>query len=130
MPWAPAEALALSGEEVTELRRLVRAPKTPQKVVLRAKVALAAAAGRSNNAIAGDLGISRPTVILWRTRMAAHGVEGIIHDATRPGRRKQLPPEVVDRVVQATLSTKPEGATHWSIRDMAKAQGLSAAAVQ
>ncbi len=130
MPWAPAEPLALSEEQEAELRRLIRAPKTPQKVVLRAKVALSAAEGRSNSAIAADLGVSRPTVILWRQRMAAHGLEGIVHDATRPGRRKALPPEVVRRVVDATLNTRPEGATHWSIREMAKAQGLSPTAVQ
>lgn len=130
MPWAPAEALALSEEEVAELERLIRALKTPQKVVLRARVALEAAKGRSNNAIAKELGASRPTVIMWRERMASHGLEGIVHDATRPGRRKALPDEVVNRVVDATLNTRPEGATHWSIRDMAKAQGISPAAVQ
>ena len=130
MPWAQAEALVLSDEQRQELRRLIRAPKTAQKVVLRAKVALAAAEGRSNNAIAKELGVSRPTVILWRERMVTHGVDGILHDATRPGRRKQIPPEVVARVIEATLSTRPEGATHWSIRDMAKVQGLSPATVQ
>ena len=130
MPWAPAEALALSDEQVQELRRLIRAPKTAQKVVIRAKVALAAAQGCSNNAISSELGISRPTVILWRERMATHGLEGILHDATRPGRRRAIPSEVVDRVVEATLNTRPEAATHWSIREMAKAQGLSPATVQ
>jgi len=88
------------------------------------------ASGRSNNAIAAELGISRPTVILWRERMATYGLEGILHDATRPGRRKALAPEVIARVVEATLHTKPEGATHWSIRDMARSQGLSPATVQ
>jgi transposase len=130
MPWAPAEPLPLTDEQAAELRRLVRAPSTTQKVVLRARVALAAAEGRSNNAIAAELGVSRPTVILWRERMGAHGLEGIIHDATRPGRCKALPAEVVARVVEATLHTRPQGATHWSIREMATAQGISPAAVQ
>jgi transposase len=108
----------------------VRAPKTPQKVVLRARIVLAAAGGRSNNAIASELSISRPTVILWRERMEKHGLEGILADATRPGRRKALDPEVVARIVDATLNTKPQGGTHWSIREMAAAQGVSPAAVQ
>ena len=46
MPWAPAEALVVSDEQLAELQRLVRAPKTPQKVVLRARIVLAAAAGQ------------------------------------------------------------------------------------
>ncbi|CAN5121576.1 hypothetical protein BH20ACT24_BH20ACT24_07740 [soil metagenome] len=123
MLWAPAEALSLSGQQMAELRRLVRAPKMPQKVALRAKVALAAAQGRSNNAIASELGVSRPTVFLWRDRMATPGVEGIIHDATRPGRRRAIPPEVVDRVVDATLNTRPEGATHWCVQICGPGQG-------
>ena len=130
MPWAPAGALVVGDEQLVELQRLVRAPKTPQKVVLRARIVLAAAAGRSNNAIATELGVSRPTVILWRERMARHGLEGILADATRPGRRKALPPEVVARIVAATLDTKPAGGTHWSIREMAAAQHVSPAAVQ
>jgi transposase len=130
MPWAPAEALPLSDEQLAELARLIRAPKTAQRVALRAKIALAAAQGRSNNAIAAELGVSRPTVILWRERMAAHGLEGILADASRPGRRKALSAEVVARVVDATLNSKPLGGTHWSIREMAAAQGLSPATVQ
>jgi transposase len=130
MPWAPAQTLQLSEEQIAELERLVRAPKTPQKDARRAEVVLAAAGGKSNNAIAKEFGLSRPTVILWRERMAAHGIEGVIHDATRPGRRKELSPDVVQRVVDATLNTRPEEATHWSIRDMARSQGISPAAVQ
>ena len=130
MPWAPAKALVVSDEQLADLQRLVRAPSTPQKVVMRAKVILAAAAGQSNNAIALELCVARPTVILWRERMAAHGIEGILADATRPGRRKVLPAEVAARVVDATLDTKPVGGTHWSIREMAAQQGISPAAVQ
>jgi transposase len=96
---------------------------------MRANVVLAAAARRSNSAIAAELAIARPTVILWRKRMAAHGLEGI-SDATRPGRRKTLDPEVVARIVDATLNSRPEGGTHWSIREMAAAQHVSPAAVQ
>src|SRR5271157_4270740 len=114
MPWAPADALVVDDGQLAELRRLVRAPKTPQKLVLRARIVLAATAGESNNAIASELGVSRPTVILWRERMAEHGLEGILSDATRPGRRKARPAE----------------GTHWSIREMAAAQHISPAAVQ
>ena len=126
---APAEALLVGDEQLVELQRLVCAPTTPQRVVLRAKVVLAASAGQSNNAIAAELSVSHPTVISWRERMAKHGLEGILADATRPGRRKALPPELIERVVDATLNSKPEGGTHWSIREMAAAQGVSPAAV-
>jgi transposase len=41
-----------------------------------------------------------------------------------------LPEQKVRAVIEATLLTKPKGATHWSVRSMAKAQGISHAAVQ
>jgi len=69
----------------SRLCRLVRAPKTPQGVALRAKVALSAAEEKPNNQISSELGISRPTVILWRERMATHGLEGIPLVVSRTG---------------------------------------------
>jgi hypothetical protein len=35
----------------------------------------------------------------------------------------------ITKVVDATLQTKPAGATHWSCRTMAKAQGVSKATI-
>ncbi|MHB8512743.1 MAG: IS630 family transposase [Actinomycetota bacterium] len=130
MPWSAASALKIDDLQRAELNRLVRARSTPQKIVLRARIVLAAAEGQSNNAIASSLSVSRPTVILWRDRFATHGIEGITHDATRPGRRKAIDPKVIAAVVDKTLSTKPAGSTHWTSRDMADAQGISASAVR
>lgn len=130
MPWSPASALALTSDQRKQLERLVRSPKTEQKRVLRARIVLAASEGKANNAIAEELSVSRPTVIQWRDRFVKHGVEGIVHDATRPGRRKAIGAEQIQRVVDATLNTKPAGATHWTSRSMAKAQGISATAVR
>ena len=130
MPWSPAARLEIPPDQIAEVKQLERAPRTPQKVAQRARIILRAAEGVSNNTIAADLGVSRPTVILWRQRFATHGVDGIMKDATRAGRRKSLSKEKIAQVVDATLNTKPEGATHWSIRDMAKVQGISPAAVQ
>jgi hypothetical protein len=69
-------------------------------------------------------------VLLWRERFARGGVPGIMADAPRPGRKKGLSPEKVQAVVEATLHTRPPGQTHWSVREMAKAQGLSRMTVQ
>ena len=68
MHWAPATAPLLSSDQRAELEGLVRAPRTPQKLVVRARIVLAVARGEPNNAIASQLVVSRPTVILWRER--------------------------------------------------------------
>ena len=126
----PASPLPVDPNVRKRLRRLAASGKTPQKIALRARIILRAAEGRANHAIAKDLKISRPTVILWRSRFAQAGVQGILKDAPRPGRRKAMDAESVKRVVEATLHTMPAAATHWSVRSMAKTQGLSRMTVQ
>jgi transposase len=44
--------------------------------------------------------------------------------------RKPLSGDTVKRVVDMTLTMKPAGATHWSVRTMAKAAGISHTSVQ
>ena len=127
--WKPAAAVSLSSSQRTALEALVRGGKTPQRVAARAMIVLAAAEGRPINAIAQKFGVSRPTVYLWRDRFEAGGVLGLVKDARRPGRLPALSPKKIAAVVEATLQTTPPDATQWSVRTMAKAQGLSHAVV-
>jgi len=64
--FTPASGLPLDENQRKRLQFLVRSGKTPQKIVLRARIILAAAEGKPNNAIATELQTSRPTVLLWR----------------------------------------------------------------
>lgn len=126
----PAPALWVDANQSKRLQSLVKSGKTPQKVGMRARIILLAAEGVPNHAIGARLGIGRPTVLLWRKRFARSGVPGLLKDARRPGRKKAVAPEVVQRVVEATLHTTPPAATHWTVRTMARAQGLSRMTVQ
>ena len=58
------------------------------------------------------------------------GPSALTQIAPGRGRRVTYGAERVNQIVQATTQTKPPGATHWSTRTMAKAQGLSKATVQ
>ena len=127
--WEPARALRVRPADREWLEALVQGGKTPQRVVLRARIVLGAAAGQSNNRLAKALGISRPTLLRWRERYAEAGVAGLMKDAPRPGRRKRIRPEKVEAIVTATLQTTPRDATHWSVRSMAQAQRVSPATV-
>jgi transposase len=89
-----------------------------------------AANGIPGQRIAHDLDISRPTIQLWRERFLALRLEGLTKDAPRPGRLASIPDRKIRAVVEATLHTKPPAATHWSVRTMARAQGISRMAVQ
>ncbi len=128
--FTPAAPLPLEKNQERQLRALVGSGKTAQKVALRARIVLLAGEGLANHAIAGRLGTSRPTVLLWRRRFERSGVVGLLKDESRPGRKKAISPELIKRVVETTLHTKPRGATHWSTRVLGKALKLSRMTVQ
>ena len=128
--WESAARLTITPEQDGMLRSWVRAHNTPQSVVNRCRIVLLAAEGVSNNQIATQLGISRPTVILWRRRFATLGPPGLTEIQKGRGRRPSIVPERVEKIVHATLHTKPKGATHWSCRTMARHCGVSPATVQ
>jgi transposase len=126
----PAPALWVDANQEKRLKSLVASGKTPQKIVLRARIILLAGEGVPNHAIATRVETSRPTVLLWRRRFQRSGVPGLMKDARRPGRKKVVAPELIKRVVEATLHTTPPAATHWTTRTMARAHGLSRMMVQ
>src|SRR5437868_8867155 len=124
------EQIAISSADRERLERLVRDRNTPQKVVWRARIVLLASDGLTAEAIAAAAGKSLLTVRRWRRRYMAQGVDGLLKDATRPSRVKPLSPEKVKQVVDMTLHDKPPNATHWTLRSMAQAQGISYSSVQ
>lgn len=129
MPRSTA-ALPISPEQRRTLEAWVRAPNTPQGVALRSRIILMGTDGKANTAVAREVGVSRPTVILWRERFREGGPDALTVIAPGRGRRVTYDAGRIRDVVQATLQTTPPGATHWSTRSMAKAQGLSKATVQ
>src|SRR3954451_10422289 len=121
----PTVCIHASPAEQAQLEQVARQGRTPQKVACRARIVLMLSNHEPPSAVAADLGISRMTVRLWADRFVQDGIPGLLRDASRPGRRKQISPEKVRAVVEATLTTRPPAATHWSSRPLAKAQGLS-----
>ena len=63
-------------EQKGQLESWVKAPTTPQKIVLRSRICLLAHEGIGNRQIARQLNTSRPTVLLWRGRFAQSGGVG------------------------------------------------------
>ena len=124
----PKIPFKLSPEQRSELQRLIQAPRTPQKLVRRARIGLLAAEGKDNKEIAALLGTSHVTVGLWRQRLLDLGLAGL-QEAPRPGRPKTLTAEQVQTVLREVVSP-PKGLARWSCRTMAQHSGLSRSAVQ
>jgi hypothetical protein len=88
---------------------------------LRARIVLLSAGGLGPAAIARELGCSTQTVVTWRERFRARGVDGL-DDAPRPGRPVTVDAEAV---IRATVLPGPEGRAPWSSRSLARHLGVS-----
>jgi len=110
----------MSSTDKQTLQAWVRAPSTPQKIVLRSRICLLAHQGLPNQKIASRLGTSRPSVLLWRKRFAQGGVIALEHDAPHGPSAQALNRAQVKALVEATLQRTPAQATHWSTRTLAK----------
>ena len=117
-----APALVLRDGDRQKLKSMLRTPTLAAGLAQRARVVLLASDGMANYEIADRVGVSRPTVNLWRSRYTEQGLPGLA-DQKRPGR-----PRTVDRsqVITATLIPPPAklGVTHWSSRLLADQLGI------
>jgi transposase len=113
-----------------KLERLVRGRNTAQKVVRRARIVLMMMEGMHKARIAAEVSTSRPTVYRWIEKYETEGLQALLKDAPRSGRIPGMSKEKEKAIVDATLQTVPENATHWSVRGMATMQGVSRMAVQ
>jgi transposase len=128
--WNAVAPLVITDEQRRTLEAWARAPSTPQGIALRSKIILLAATGAANNRIAKELGTTRPTVMLWRQRFSAGGVDVLTKIEPGRGRPRRYDAGRVAEIVRLTTQTRPQGASHWSTRSMAKAQGVSNATIQ
>ena len=128
MPSPMLAPLTVSGEDREVLERWLRRSKTSQSLAMRARIVLAAAEGKSNSAVAGELALHVSTVRKWRRRYRELGPDGLL-DEPRPGVPRTITDDQVEAVIVRTLETMPERATHWSTRSMAQVSGLSQSSV-
>jgi transposase len=124
-----APQITLTDEDRQTLERWSRGRSTPARLVLRARVVLAAADGKDNKTIAADLKTNRPLVGKWRTRFAQSGLAGIEKDAPRGGRPAGAREAIAMKIVEWTTQKKPKHATHWSCRTLAAELGTSRAMI-
>jgi transposase len=126
--WAPAGQRALWGFDVSADPDGGRNTDPAKPHLSREHLlVLLSGDGVGTMAIQRQTGKSKPTIWRWQARFMAEGVDGLLHDATRPSRKKPLSAATIERVVEMTLGEPPGEATHWTGRAMAKAAGISLA---
>src|ERR1700691_1713532 len=124
----PKTELVLSEDERVQLSSLAGSRSLPHALVARAKVILWSAEGASNTEIADRLQWTKATVGKWRRRFLGRRVQGL-YDELRPGRPRSIEDEQVAALLKRTLSRKPKAGTHWTVREAARASGISKSTV-
>ena len=124
----PPRGLELTDVEREELRARLNARKGAMDEKFRIRIVLALADGESSSALAQKLSTTEQTISKWRRRFEAFRIAGL-GDAPRAGRGRRLSDEQVQEVIDRVRQTKPENSTHWSVRQMSEATGVSATSV-
>jgi Homeodomain-like domain len=140
MPGPQPTPVTVTPLQRTTLEGVVRRASSPQVLVRRAQIVLAAAAGERNEAIARRLAGTPNWVRTWRARWAAAEerlaavetaatprevlgeIEAALADRPRPGAPPTFTPEQVVQIVALACEPPPAAAcptSHWTPRDLA-----------
>ena len=116
--------LILDPVQRSQLEAIANSRSMPAGLVQRVRLVLLAAEGLSNTEIGDRVHLTRPSVGKWRQRFLNMGIQGL-YEERRPGRPRTISDENVAALIRKTLNTKPKDGTHWSVRTMAHAMGIS-----
>ena len=117
-----ATPIELSAEERGTWENWVRASTTAQRLVLRARLILAAAAGATTAALAPRFRVRPATLRQGRRRFAAQRLGGL-QDRPRPGPRRRYGEAAEGRIRARRDQPPPSGYAPWSGRWLARAWG-------
>ncbi|NOQ41229.1 MAG: IS630 family transposase, partial [Desulfuromusa sp.] len=118
------EKYELKAVDRQSIEAVLRSPKTAQSLVLRARIVMLCGAGQTAEEVAASLGTSKISVYKWRNRFRISGLDGL-KDLPRSGQPRKLSAAKVKEVLTLTVERIPREATHWSVRLMAKAAGIT-----
>jgi transposase len=126
VPVATASPLPVTDDQRAELARIARSSSAPHRKVVQAKALLLAADGVPTNEVARRCGTTATSVLAWRRRFAAEGVDGVGRIAKGRGRKPWLPEGTVAEIVRVTREELPaDTSTHWTARTLAQHLGVS-----
>ena len=124
-----AAAVELSKGERRRLAGWALARSTPVRLRERARMVLMAAEGKTNKAIAAELGVDENKVGRWRNRVAREGTGAIEKErprgANQGGKDTEGQAQLRSTVIEATTQTTPGDGTHWSCRSMVRHVGAT-----
>src|SRR4051812_14546048 len=92
----------------------------PAGDVMRARMILMLADGRSYAEIQQRLQTTAPTISRWKKRFMEDGINGLI-EVRHPGQKPTvITAKLQARILDATRCKPKDGSTHWSVRKLAR----------
>lgn len=121
--------ISLSDSERLELEKAISSSISSVRLVKRAKAIIMAANDVPSYKISQQLHVTRDTVGRWRKCYYEQRMAAIMRDRPRGknqgGKITSEQQKLRQAIINKTTQEKPEGATHWSTRSMAKAMGTT-----
>lgn len=120
----PKYAVRLTAEERSLLNRQTMQGRIKVRQYKRMQVLLLADEshdpdGKTDKAIAEQLGISPASVERIRRRYVENGLESALNEQPRSGRPREISGETRAKITALACSTPPEGYGRWSLRLLA-----------
>jgi len=115
----------LNGTERRVMDRLLATESLNHRQATRLQVVLGRADGKTTTEIASVLRIHVETVSDIVHRFNQYGVDGLLKQPNHKPGKAPVSQDVVNRVLKLVQSKRPEAATHWSTREIAKRIGIS-----
>ena len=108
----------LTDDERAALEQMEAGPLT-RRQRYRVQILLRAAAGDTDEEIAGEVGVPGGTVANVRRRFTRGGLDAALNDRPRPGAKPILDGEAEAIVIATACSPVPEGRATWTARMLA-----------
>ena len=121
--------LQLTPQERSDLEAITASRSLPHGLVRRANMILMTESGVSIRDAARRLKVTPPAITNWRKRFREQRLAGL-HDQLKPGRPRTHGEDDIAALLNAALQSRPQGATHWSVRELASETGISKSTVQ
>lgn len=111
--------VCLTPEEVQKLQTVIRSGKTKARTITRARIILMSFEGKTDKAIAHNLGVNVSTVERTRHRLATGGIDLLLNERPHPPKTRKINGEQEAFLIATACSNAPEGNTRWTLRLLA-----------
>lgn len=122
----PREILPVASEDDIQVMQAILAKGDIQhKYAVRIQAVVNRAKGATTTATAAMLGLHVVTVSRYVHRYNEGGVEALLRDRTRKPGKTPISTETKNELCRIVCQEKPDNATHWSTRQLAKRIGIA-----